>query len=407
MDRRSIVLFLIALACVGCHGGPPPEFPDWVSRFASPAQHADSSNAFSDYVRAADQAEKDGGRYLDMVSFYPGQREKAEELTAGALNLLVSTSSRKCDFEFSPVSPFAAPPHQRGWRILGRDLVWRIQEAVRAQDYDKAVYNAVIATKFGYDISGGGATDASLGLAIVDEARQAIAPSLGNMGAGQLGSLADGITKALESKPPLSVTIEHEHQNMLEGVQTIQDAYRANDFENVLKNLGGDCHTPVEFLQDLHRKDTTKRPEYFQSFASEADEDVKYMETLAALPVAQRSTVPAPKLKPDRPWRKFAKHFFSSLPPLLQMNDATLARTRLLILEASILRQVKATGSAPKDLSDFAQDLRTDPYSGVNFVYGSDGADYHVYSVGENLQDDGGDTDETFSQPDLKLERTG
>jgi hypothetical protein len=60
---------------------------------------------------------------------------------------------------------------------------------------------------------------------------------------------------------------------------------------------------------------------------------------------------------------------------------------------------------APKDLSQFADNLKTDPYSGKPFIYGSDGADYHVYSVGADFRDDGCETDETFTQPDLKLEK--
>ena len=78
---------------------------------------------------------------------------------------------------------------------------------------------------------------------------------------------------------------------------------------------------------------------------------------------------------------------------------------RLLIAEAWVLGQVKSTGAAPKDLSRLPQELTTDPYSGAPFPYAADGADYHLYSVGADLKDDGGDTDETYSQPDLKLEK--
>jgi hypothetical protein len=379
-----------------------------VGHFAQqPAPTVDSSNAFTDYVRAADEAEKTGGRYLDMVSFYPGQKQKAMDSTSAALAMVVSGTSKKCEFQFSAISPFKAPPHERGWRLIGRDLVWKIQAAIQAGDFAQAVAAANVATKFGFDISGGGATDASLGLAIVNEARQAIAPALDRMDATQLGSLAAGVTRALADRPSVKQTIEHEHENMLMGVQAVQDAYRSERFDDLGKELGPDARGAIEFLQALRGKDATKRPQYFQAFADDADEEVNYMNAVAEMPVAKRTTVAEAKPgKGDRPWKKFSKEFFSSLRPLLQMQDESLARTRLLILEASILQQVKSSGSAPKDLSQFPADLRTDPYSGQSFIYGADGADYHVYSVGADFRDDGGESDETFTIPDLRLEKS-
>jgi hypothetical protein len=405
MDRRKIFsLGFIIIVCSGCHSGPPPEFPDWATRFAQPSAKPESGTAFAEYCRAAEEAEREGGKYLDMVSFFPGQRKSAMEKTARALGLLESASGRKCDFDFQATGPFKAPPYQRGWRLLGRDLVWKIQQAIQEQKYGEAVAAANVATKFGFDISGGGATDASLGFAIVNEARQAIAPALNHMDAGQLSSLAAGVSRALENKPDLKTTIDHERANMLLGVQAIQDAYRSNNFDNVTRTLGPDMRSAIDFLNDLHRKDTTKRPQYFASFASEAESEVQWMETVADEPVAERTAHPEPRLKGDRPWRKFAKNFFTSVGPLLKMNDDTLARTRLLILNASILEQVKSRGAAPKDLSEFPAELKTDPFTGKPFIYGADGADYHVYSVGANLRDDGGETDETYTQPDLKIE---
>jgi hypothetical protein len=49
--------------------------------------------------------------------------------------------------------------------------------------------------------------------------------------------------------------------------------------------------------------------------------------------------------------------------------------------------------------------VRTDPYSGRGFVYRVDGADYRLYSVGADIKDDGGETDETYTAPDLMLEK--
>jgi hypothetical protein len=397
--------FAVVLCLSGCHHGPTPEFPDWVGRYMQQEPARDGTNAYTGYAHAAEEAEANGRKYLDMVSFYPAQRASAMKLTEGALATLKAAASEKCSFDFQPGNPFKAPSHQRGWRLLGRDLVWKIQEAIQVNDFGTAVENANLATKFGFDISGGGATDASLGLAIANEARQAIAPAMDRMDAAQLGSLAEGTTRALDSKPDLSETIEHEHENMLESVQVIQDAYRNESLDVLRQNLGPDARSSVEFLDELHRKDYSKRPQYFADFAAEADSEANWMKSVSDKPAIDRVSTPEPKFSSERPWKKFSKELFSSLKPLLTMNDATLARTRLLILESLILQQVKTSGSAPKDLSQFAESLKTDPYTGKPFIYGSDGADYHVYSVGEDFRDDGGETDETFTQPDLKLEK--
>lgn len=407
MDRRKFVFpIVVAVLSAGCHSGPAPEFPDWVGRFMSEPSRDSGDNSFSQYARAADEAERDGGPYLSMVSFYPFQRRNAMKATEGALQMLMSAArSGKCDFRFIPTDPFKAPPHQSGWRLLGRDLVWNIDQAIQNHDYDAAVEYANVATRFGFDISGGGAIDASLGLAIANDARQAIAPAMDHMGAAQLERLSSGIAEALRNKPPLKDTLEHEHENMLEGVQAVQDAYRDQRFEELGQELGPDSRSAIDFLQDLKRKDYSKRPKYFESFASEGDREVAWAEQVADIPVQQRLSNPEPKPVGERPWKKFSKEFFSSVKPLLEMNDQTLARTRLLILEASIMSQVKSTGSAPKDLSGFDEAIRTDPYSGKPFVYSADGSDYHVYSVGSDFRDDGGQTDETYTQPDLKLEK--
>ncbi len=404
MDRRAIFFICVTGAvCAGCHHGPPPPFPNWVGTLSQ--EHTDASSTFSQYVRAADEAESQGRRYLQMVSFYPGQKSNAMKASENAVGTVESATSGKCDFDFKPTSPFEAPPHQQGWRLIGRDLVWKIQDNIKSANYDGAVNAAVVATKFGFDISGGGATDASLGLAVADDARRAVAPALNMMTPTQLGNLAGGIERALDTKPSPSQIIDHEHQNMLECVQVVQDDYRAHRYDDLALNLGPDSRSAVEFLKELEHKDSTKRPDYFRGFAGEADSLANWMKSVADLPGVDRQDKPAPKFPGDRPWKKFSMEFFSGLQPLLVMNDQTIARTRLLILESQILQQIKSKGAAPKDLAQFPDSLKTDPYSGKPFVYGADGTDFHVYSVGADYRDDGGETDETYTQPDLKLER--
>ena len=87
------------------------------------------------------------------------------------------------------------------------------------------------------------------------------------------------------------------------------------------------------------------------------------------------------------------------------MLDASLARTRLLILQSEILSTVKSRRSAPKNLGAFPTALTTDPYSGRPFVYRASGPDFALYSVGADFRDNGGETDESFTAPDVTLER--
>jgi hypothetical protein len=407
MDRHKIfVVGVCAIVLAGCHSKVAPTFPDYVGdaekSFEPPSQ---TESVFQDYVKAASEAESEGHHYLQMVSFYPGQRMAAMRASTSAVEDVERATEGKCIFDFKPIGPFEAPPHEQGWRLIGRDLVWKIQDGIKDKRFDDVVRATVVATKFGFDISGGGATDASLGLAIADEARKAVAPALNSLNPQQLGELATGVEGALNAKPSLTTVIDHERLNLLECVQTVQNDYRDNRFDELASNLGPDSRGAIEILKDLKHKDTNKRPAYFDGFDGEAEMLVKWMKSVAEIPAVDRLMKPEPQFSSERPWKKFSKEFFSGLKPLLQMNDQTVARTRLLVLEALILEQVQSGNPAPKSLSQFPDNLKTDPYSGKPFVYGAEGSDFHVYSVGADFRDDGGETDETYTQPDLKLER--
>jgi hypothetical protein len=110
------------------------------------------------------------------------------------------------------------------------------------------------------------------------------------------------------------------------------------------------------------------------------------------------------QLAETRPWKRFSAALFTTLKPILSRYDATLARTRLMILTGEIYRQIKVSRSAPKTLEAFSSELTVDPYSGEPFKYRATGMEFYIYSVGLNFQDDRGDTDSIFSSPDLTLE---
>jgi hypothetical protein len=216
--------------------------------------------------------------------------------------------------------------------------------------------------------------------------------------------LAEGLTNAVQGKPSLKVTIEHEHTRMLQGVQYIQDAYANDRFDEILKNMKEDVRDGIAFLRDLKGQDAKKRPGYFEGFAKEAHEEARWLTSVADLPATQRKTEAPPNLAQVRPWKSFAKQLFSATEPLLKIQDSTMARTRLAILTCEILRQVKSAQTAPKDLSAFPKELTLDPYTGRNFAYRASGPIFDVYSLGLDGIDNAGDTDESFFAPDLRLE---
>jgi len=391
------------LVAVGCHNSPPPVYPVWATRPAAYSPSPGSGNAFDVYAQSALDIESSAKKHLLRVSFYPDQRTSAMEACAGALEKVQSASRLPCDFKFVPRGPFEPAPYQQGWRLLGRVLRWRIEDACHAKDFEKAIDTTILATRFGFDLTGGGATDASLGLAIVDDARSALAPSLPELGAGQLARLAEGIEEAIKRKPPIDKAVANEQANTKMAIQALQDAYAKRDYKEFETNLGPDVKDAIEYLSNLQGEDK-KRADYFNGFAAEGEKNQARLMKNAGLPFAQREDTLKFPAGLDRPWKRFSHHFFSAAEPLLEMNDRTMARTQLLAISAEVYRTSKATKAFPRDLSALPPDLIIDPYTGTQFLYHADPSQFSVYSVGKDLRDDNGDSDPTFTKPDLRLE---
>jgi hypothetical protein len=380
--------------------------PTWAAQSQPYVPTEGSSNAYDAYALIARNVEESvPGPMLNRVFFDPVLEKQALDKVERPLSSLITATRKECEFRFTPAPLFTPPPYQRGWRLLGRALKWKIERACVMGAYDQAIDYVVAATKFGFDLTGGSATDASLGFEIADECRRAIAPFLAKLGSGQLTVLSEGLTNALRGKPSLKVTIEHEHTRMLQGIQYIQDAYAKDQFSDLMKKMKEDVRDGVAFLRDeVKSSDAKKRPAYFEGFAREAEEQTRWLNSVADLPATQRKTEPPPRLAEKRPWRAFAKQFFTAAEPLLKIQDSTVARTRLAILTCEIWKQVKTTRNGPKDISGFDKELTLDPYTGRRFAYRVSGPVFEVYSLGTDGIDNAGDTDESFSAPDLRLE---
>lgn len=393
--------WIAILALAGCGAREEAPYPE----YAPTKQSALGSKGFQKMVEAARQAEVAAYPYRTYVSFTATDRSKVVAALGPALSELRSALEGPIEFGFSPREPFTAAPNQVGWRMLGRVLSWRIEDEYKAGEYDSALRDLLLATQFGWALTQGGATDASLGFEVLNDARERIAPSIDSLTAAQLKSLAAGLDELLSKDLRISACLDHEHDNMLAAIQYIQDRYRKNSLAEILAALGPDARAAVKHLGELRQRPDGERLKYFEGLRAEADAEFKWQTEQGELPAAKRESN-GPKWSGDRPWQTFAKHFFTAGNRLLPAFDAALARTRLLAVHVALRIRVLAGGKAPSSLSELNPALIQDPYSGGPFVYRADGSNFKVYSVGPNFQDDGGQTDTRFERPDLTLERS-
>jgi hypothetical protein len=215
-----------------------------------------------------------------------------------------------------------------------------------------------------------------------------------------LDRLARGIKEAMISKPPLTDTLKNEHQNMLLSMQTVYDAIKADDLKSLTKQMGPDVNEAIRFIDQV-RTNEGKRSKFMNELSVTCDDEFKIVQDDVGKPYPERSKPPA-ELKNQ--WKKLPKHLLGTIRPLVSMNDATVARTKLLVLYAEIMKLGKEHKPYPDNLGVFTKELTIDPFSNAPFLYHADQAEFLLYSVGANGRDDGGDTDETFTTPDLKLE---
>lgn len=406
--RRQGWLIACAIAGIcGCGEDPPAPYPVWSRPSEGTTLSDKSEGGFPLLVRAAKLAEVAAPNMLERVHFTPLQKSTVIRDLGPAIQMLSKSANMNVRFEFAACAPFIPLPYHSGWRLLSRSLVWQI-DAIRENDQatpadlDKAVNLAILGTKFGFDLSGGGAADAGLGMGIVDEIRIATVPLIPRFGAAQLKKLSQKLSSIFRNRPEFAEMVRHEKLQMLARVQAVQDAYISDDYDALKLQLGDDAREAISYLKQMKKSDR-ERPEFFKSFAEEADEEVQLVLERIKLPASKREKYPDRRTA-FRPWKRLSKHFFQTCRPLVDWQDRTCARTRLFILEAMVMQEVKVRRLAPKILSSIPIDLRLDPYTGASLRYAASGQEYRIYSVGANAIDDGGETDDAWQAPDLLLE---
>ena len=114
---------------------------------------------------------------------------------------------------------------------------------------------------------------------------------------------------------------------------------------------------------------------------------------------ADQETKEASEGLPFKPWKLSDAHILSSmLLPALTRTFMQWAHHQAVVGEATIIAAVELYrlehGVCPEHLEEISPSMLfavpKDPFTGENFIYKKDGENFVLYSVGENLKDDGG-----------------
>ena len=401
--RKSFWLIVPLGLAAGCGKGPDVPFPNWLSE--SRIARATETDAGAKRLYAlAEQAERLSGAWLRRVSFTPGQRQRLIENLTPILNEAGDVCRTRVTLDGRSSAPFDVLSAQAGWRAIGRAFAWRIERSVALESFDAAAEDVVRATRFGLALTGGSASDAQLGYLTLDETRRAFVAALPRLTPAQLRRVGSGIEAALRNRPSSKTLVENERRSMLLTVQSVQDHFRNGELSRFSKELGKGIEPAIVKLRKLEEKPADERARYFESFAAEAKTTADEYKTLFGMNASQRKARGDFSPTGERPWGRFARHFFRALDPVLAMRDETICRTRLLGLNALLLAESKENGLAPSSLTGISSELTLDPYSGRSLGYRADGSYFLLYGIGPDLKDDAGETDAQSLKPDTQLE---
>ncbi len=395
MHWKRIYYVVILLAFVfGCEKPNPPPFPNHLEGYHT----GDVDKGFSVYLNAAQEAEKLASGVIRRLSWTIGQKRTAIEQFKPVIANLEKAQNEGVSFVFAPYPPLSPLPERRGWRFLGRVMLWEIEESIALNDFDRAIKVFGIAQRFGWDLCGGDALDANLGMTIIQDTLHPIWKQFAHFSSEQLERVSKLLIKSLQSAPPIDMTLQNELITMKQVIQSIQEAFLSDNLQPYEKALGTQSEPAFKYLQSLKKESQEKQVEYFNRFANEAEERVKFWIQMSAEPPHLWQSFEDPK--GERPWRRFAFHYFSNGIPLLELWCDTLARSRLMAVDAWLLAKTKSRKPLPVNIKSLPQEIIRDPYSHLEFEYIPRGMDYKLYSYGKNGKDDGGQGNPA-GEPDL------
>ena len=360
-----------------------------------------SDNAFDYYVTAAQQIQKTSPDDLFRTSFTRAKRGELLANNSASLDLLLQAADAPCKFLFRHQPPFEERANHGGWRLAGRMLAWKVEQAVAEEEWDEAVTLMIATVHFGLQLTGGDVVDSTLGWSIVDRARIKIASDLYRIPAENLYKLQSGVDAALKARPSEISSLDHEMESMLSAIQTLQEAHEQGDFSMIRKHLGSQSRS----VNTLERLRGQKRAEFIEGMVAETRERIQHHQQQITLAASQRQ--PFRPASDDRPWAPLSRQFLETVEPYIAVRDRALARTRLLAASAYVQARLNDEGIEPGALDGLVGPEVIDPYTGDRLRYLAAGTDSFVYSVGSDWLDDGGDTDRLGVSPDLRLKAPG
>ncbi|MCL6623129.1 MAG: hypothetical protein K6T17_00750 [Fimbriimonadales bacterium] len=399
---RGFSLGVLCVAILGmgaCTSSRRVSFPDHLRDYVTEPFNP----GFGVYQEVAREVEQKCGDLVWRVNFTPGQKESAMERCAPFWGRLRAAQREKIAFVYVPYSPFSPPVERRAWRFLGRVLIWQMEKFLREKKTEEALSLFVLGVRFGADLSGGDAMDADLGYTIMEDCLRVLWPRFPNLTPAQLRSLHQTVQEVLLGMPSLETILRHEQAGMLQCVEMVQEWYLQGRTGELGKFLGEDALPAIRYLERLRSSPISEQVKYFEGFASEARQEIDYWIQEVSKPPHLWADPPPPV--GERPWRRFAKHFFGGARFLRHRWIINQAWLRLFGVDSAIYARVVERSSLPADLSEFPLSLRTDPFSGQDFLYYPLRGSYRLYSVGENRLDDGGVIAGEASEQDLLPKR--
>jgi len=395
--RRLLGCLALLLAMAACGPKATENMPTFADPDTAYVPTTGTGNAFDVYAQVAIAVEQNPADPQKQGQLTEFAQKKLLVTFAPELKEIADATKLTCDFKFRTRDPFIPAPFVSGWRALGRLYVWKVEQAVKANDLATAVETVCVATKFGFDLMGGGGVEADLGATIVDGVRQAILPAWPRLTPPQLWTLSQRVKRASFGHDSPSELLKRERQNVQVALQYVLERSAEGKLTELYQNTGAD-HEVIDHLKKI-QGNANKRAEFFRGLAAEEAERFRFVNELDT-----DRTQPNPEFDKNRMWRRLSRLLFSGYRPLRDRVETTLARTRLLVISCVLERQLRTSKPLPKTLDGVSSPTRIDPFSGDKFGFSQDGTSYIVYSIGKDGVDNGGESDPTHTAPDLRLE---
>ena len=335
------------------------------------------------------------------TTFFPKQKAAARKIIGKSRSAALSAATELSSLNYNPLGLATPPSYLSGLRLIGLSFLWDIDEAIADHDYDKAIAACGSSTRLGYALMSGGASEASLGAAMINQSRQKMVSVFGSLGGLQLGKLGSAIQKASANRPAMQVSIENERANMLLSLQQAQDLFEKNQLDRLQLQIGLSAKDSIDMLQSME-KDQEKGKALFDWIGNDISARADWYLKLVKNP--RQAGIP-PKKDETKSKLMIYRYFGSNIENLVPMLLATYCRTELFVLECYLKQKLKLQKDLPASLDAFSKSAIIDPFTGEPFYYKKGISSYLLYSAGEDGVDNGGVTDATFRHPDMKLEK--